>query len=184
LNKKPNSELVKLTLSGDGEAWRALHERYIKQAQFFARSEKNIPEADVDGLVNDSFAQAHEELGSLNNQSGFKAWYIQILRNKCNDFYNKRKKQPSSLQSEDVTMPSKSETPVDKLILEEECFQILDALFENNKEDLYVFYAREHYGILPKSIGEKRGREYTWVRKRLSDIKKKIRNILEKNDNV
>lgn len=106
----PDSELISLTLAGDGSAYGQLVGRFQKKIYRVAYAiVRDEMEADI--VTQDTFVQAYTHLGRFEGRSGFETWLTRIAINRSRDSLRKRKW--ISLSSPDEESRDRTFEPVD-----------------------------------------------------------------------
>jgi RNA polymerase sigma-70 factor (ECF subfamily) len=85
-----DSELIALTLAGDGAAYGALVERYQKKIYRVAFAILR-DETEADLVTQDAFVQAYTHLGAFEGRSSFDTWATRIVINRSRDSLRRRK---------------------------------------------------------------------------------------------
>lgn len=93
LNTMEDWVLVKKTLGGNKSAFGALMARYTPNIMGFLWNKINNPH-EMEDLAQEIFLTAYRKLGTLKKQSKFKAWLMQIAKNKVINFYRETSRKP------------------------------------------------------------------------------------------
>lgn len=85
-----DQELIARTLSGDGDAFAVLVDRYQKKVYRLACAILR-DEADADVVTQDTFVQAYTHLSKFEGRSGLETWLTRIAINQSRDVLRRRK---------------------------------------------------------------------------------------------
>ncbi|MFY0685608.1 MAG: RNA polymerase sigma factor [Cyclobacteriaceae bacterium] len=175
MHEKEDYYYIDQTLSGDTEAYRWLVDKYKDHSLRLAfQILKNIE--DAEDVVQDSFVKAFGSLKKFKKEAAFSTWLYRIVYNMSIDRTRKKKvqtvdiQQASSVSTEDTgTIDPKGELELLKKAMNELA----------NDESLII---QLHYleGKDMKEIGHIVGSSHAAVRKKISRVRIKLRNDLEK----
>lgn len=127
--------------------------------------------ADAEDVLQEIFLSAYTKFSLLKKESSFKAWILEIARNKCNDYYRKKALQ-NEVSFDEVT---------DKLLLDgkwgvgDDFFvrEIMNKLCEQDRFILYLYYWQD----LPyNKISNKLNIPVGTVKSRIYNAKKNFKN--------
>jgi RNA polymerase sigma-70 factor (ECF subfamily) len=80
-----DAQLVSGCRNGDGDAWRALVDRYSRYVYAITVQAFRLPDADADDVFQEVFARAYEHLEKLRDDSALRPWLAQLTRRLCID---------------------------------------------------------------------------------------------------
>lgn len=101
MNEISESHLIELVKQGDTQAYEELYQRYHKLAFYYAyKLCKN--DADAKDIVQESFIEIYRSIGSLKENSFFKAWMYKIVSSKSKKLFRKNKHITSDFENEAV----------------------------------------------------------------------------------
>ena len=140
--------------------------------------------ADADDILQETYITAFTKYTTLKNLNGFKAWILQIAKNKINDFYRKRH---SEVSIDDVILENAISPNRYGLNITEIVQETLELLDEKNAKILQLFYIEKYTqaeiaSILNIPIGTVKSRLYTAKKhfKEAYPYKKGEKNMLPK----
>ncbi len=97
--------------------------------------------ADADDVLQETLLAAHRAFGTLRDHALFKAWLIRIAKNKCTDYY--RRKRDATLSLDELTTPLFFYDRCG-MYTEDAVSDALAMLNENSKQILYLYYFKEY----------------------------------------
>uniref|UniRef100_UPI004056E4E8 RNA polymerase sigma factor n=1 Tax=Acetatifactor sp. TaxID=1872090 RepID=UPI004056E4E8 len=116
------------------ESFLAEYRREIERFVYFKISSK----ADADDVLQEVYLAAFQKFYMLSNKSNFKAWVISIARNKCNDYYRRKRNQ------EDVSFEEIEECALTAsrygYIEQKLVYDTIDSLSDNDRQILSLFF--------------------------------------------
>ncbi len=187
LNKMANDEtLVKLTLSGDNDAYGQLVRKY-QSAVYGLCYHLAGNFADAQDLTQEAFVLAYQDLYQLREPSKFASWLNQVTRNVCRMWL--RKKNDNLLSIEDASevdfIDQKTPSPLEEMEKEEMrqfVRQAINTLSERNRLAVTLFYMD---GLSYKDIGDFLGISVSTVKSRLHEARKQLKEeffkVVKKN---
>lgn len=98
-----------------------------------------LPCVDADDVLQEIYFTAYQNFPALKNKSVFKAWILQIARNKCRDYYRQRaalQEIPMDMQSMQIRSSDSRHGVLEQLPVRD----TLRLLCEKDRQILYLFY--------------------------------------------
>ncbi len=96
---------------------------------------------DADDVLQEIYLAAYQKFGQLKKENAFKAWILQIARNKCKDYFRRKAIEfEIPLESITDTELSDSRYGIAEISLARES---LDGLDDKDKEILFLYYWKE-----------------------------------------
>lgn len=170
----PDESTVRCVLDGDAHAFRDLVLRH--QASVCATIRALRPHStDWEDLAQDAFVSAYRHLATFDARKGtFRTWLLAIARNHCRT----ASARPSYLSAAVVHEAIDDRTP-DRLAMESECFERLDAgLAGLPEEQRLTFVLVELQGFSHQEAAEASGVAVGTVKSRLSRAREWMREVL------
>ena len=134
-------ELIRLSRSGDWNAFEALLERYrtlLSRTAFLTKRDRDTAQ----DVVQEALVQTWRDLPSYRPQGSFKAWMVTILLNKARKHYRRIRVETVALE-EAVEAPENSDGPEETMESEEEAHRlrlVIESLSSNHREALVLRY--------------------------------------------
>jgi RNA polymerase sigma-70 factor (ECF subfamily) len=170
-----DAEVIRQVQCGNGNAFRALVERY--QCAVYALAGQLLPDAhEADDAAQDAFVQAYHHLDSFDPRRGcFSTWLLAITRNTC---LNRRKRRRDATLA---TLPELAVTRGPGVELEwAETFARLDAALARLPVDQRVVFVLAELHELPLAeVARIEQVRLGTVKSRLSRAKAKLRAVIE-----
>ncbi len=173
--ERTDSELVKMCLNGDNEAFSELISRYKRLIYSVAyKFSKN--EEEVNDMAQEAFIKIYRSLSRYDDQYKFSTWSVKVATNICLDHVRRRKPEAVSLQ--EVENFTGSGNSPEEYYLRKEKSQVLKDAIDDLPEIYRVPIVMYHQkGMSYKEIAE-------YLDKPMSIIKNRIfraRNTLRQN---
>lgn len=173
--ERTDSELVKMCLNGDNEAFSELISRYKRLIYSVAyKFSKN--EEEVNDMAQEAFIKIYRSLSRYDDQYKFSTWSVKVATNICLDHVRRRKPEAVSLQ--EVENFTGSGNFPEEYYLRKEKSQVLKDAIDDLPEIYRVPIVMYHQkGMSYKEIAE-------YLDKPMSIIKNRIfraRNTLRQN---
>jgi RNA polymerase sigma-70 factor (ECF subfamily) len=131
-----DGELVASCRSGDGDAWRALVERFSRYVNAIATQAFRLPPHAAEDVFQEVFARTYEHLNSLRNDEAIRPWIEQLTRRLCIDYLRSRSREVLSDEIESAEVEETLSLLVEALSVQqalaglpEPCGEILDRFF-------------------------------------------------------
>lgn len=174
-----DSDLVERARLGEREAFELLLRRHIRAAYAVALAALADP-ADADDCCQDAFITALQKLDGLREADRFKAWLLQIVRNRAIDFRRKGATgTATSLERvADVAGPGNPSEDASRSQLRERLIRALRTLPEREQE---IVILHDVEGWRHREISEKLGIPEGTVRYLLSMARRALRAELEEH---
>jgi RNA polymerase sigma factor (sigma-70 family) len=146
-----DANLVARCREGDGDAWRALVERFSRYVYAISVQAFRLPEHEAEDVFQEVFARVYERLDTLRDDDAVRPWIGQLTRRLCIDRLRAgAKEQPAEEELEDVP----AEDTLSELEQAFDVHEALAALPENCREILDSFFARdESYRTIGNTLG-------------------------------
>ncbi len=113
------------------------HKSVIERYVYYRISNKD----DADDIMQEIYMTAFQKFSTLKNINSFKAWIIEIAKNKCRDYYR------SIAKSEELSFYNFLQTDFEQsrygIAEQTDVFEVLSSLKMLDKEILYLFYYLE-----------------------------------------
>ena len=167
--------IINLAKNGDIEALENIVREY-KTEMYSIAVVRLKNEADVEDAIQETLFDIYKSLWYLKRVTCFKPWIIRILINNCNDIIRQKKESVLSFEDSIVnTLPDK-ENEYLKLEGEQNFFEMIDFLNEEEKTIITMRYSQD-FSITEMSqiLNIREGT----LRMRICRIKEKIRNRYE-----
>lgn len=183
-----DTEIIRLVMSGDVNAFEKLVERY--QSHVFAVVGRHVPKHGLDEVAHDVFVRAYRGLSGFSGKSGFKAWLSGIATRACYDFwraaYRNRETPLSSLTDDHrkwLENALSTDAAADELARRADAVEILDyALDRLSAEDRMIVNLIYFEGHSHKETAALLGWSVANVKIRAWRIRKKLYcSLMEKN---
>lgn len=143
----------------------------------FARN-KIKKDCDINDIIQETVIKIYKYRCCLKDQSRFKSWYMSILRNECNRYYNKQRKENMLLEKiysvNEIITIDYSINDFENSINFHELLKILD---EVDKEIILLYY-QCNYPI--KDISLVLGINVNTIKSKLKRSKEKLKEIKKK----
>ncbi|MBN2379223.1 sigma-70 family RNA polymerase sigma factor [candidate division WOR-3 bacterium] len=131
-----DAEAIRLTVTGDKEAFAVIVARYTERAYRMALYILGS-EQDAMDVSQDAFIRAYRNLKRFDLARPFFPWFARILRNLCYNYYNRRKRRMTyDIENFQIALPSKGITPETRLALN----KALSELSPQDREIIGKFY--------------------------------------------
>ena len=134
-------DLIRLSQSGDSNAFEALLERYrtlLSRTAFLTTRDRSTAQ----DVLQEALVQVWRDLPSYRPHGSFKAWILKILLNKARKHYRRRRVETVALD-EAIEAPENSNGPEEALQGKEEAQLLrlaLERLSSNHREALVLRY--------------------------------------------
>ena len=86
LETKKDDEIVLLTLHESANYFEIIISRYKDKLKRYILRISNIPQEDIDDLIQDIFLSVYENLNSFNTSLSFSSWIYRIAHNRTINF--------------------------------------------------------------------------------------------------
>lgn len=169
-------ELIRLSQSGDWDAFEALLECYralLSRTAFLTTRDRGTAQ----DVLQEALVQVWRDLPSYRHHGSFKAWMLKILLNKARKHYRKKQVDTVALEKA-IEAPESSDGPEEILEREEEARlmrQALELLSPNHREVLVLRYYNDL--TVPEIARVLACREGT-IKSRLSRALRRLERIL------
>ena len=169
-------ELVRLSQSGDWNAFETLLERYrmlLSRTAFLTTRDADT----AYDLLQEALVQVWRDLPSYRPHGSFKAWMLKILLNKARKHYRRIRVETVALE-EAIEAPQDSDGPEDMMEREEEAHRLrlaLERLSSNHREALVLRYYND---LTVPEIAKVLGCREGTVKARLSRALSRLEQIL------
>jgi len=163
---------------GDPAAWDTLFRRYQLPLYVYAFELVHDEQTSLD-IVQETFIQAAQHIGSLRQDDKFAGWLFGIAHQKCVQRWRRQTREESALEELGVVPPELSAGPDDVLIrqeCEEEFMRLLNQLPPPQRAVLLLHFV-EDFSI--EQIAEITGAVAGTVKSRLHYAKKGLRKLME-----
>ncbi len=179
-------ELVKMTLSGDRQAYGGLVEKYQQRIYAIAFGVLHNREDALD-VSQDVLIKAYRKLSYFRGASSFYTWLYRIAVNMAIDYRRKRKKVveveyddhiDSDDESDKPSLQTSAENPAETLERKELNDIVMNAIGSLPDEQKTVLILREVEGLAYEEIAKVTGVSIGTVMSRLHYGRKKLRDIL------
>ncbi len=173
-------ELIRLSQSGDWDAFEALLECYrtlLSRTAFLTTRDRGTAQ----DVLQEALVQVWRDLPSYRHHGSFKAWMLKILLNKARKHYRKKQVDTVALE-EAMEAPGNSDEPEETLEREEEAHlmrQALELLSPNHREVLVLRYYNDL--TVPEIARVLTCREGT-IKSRLSRALSRLERILSDSE--
>lgn len=178
---KPEEELIQETLSGDGQAYGQLVDRY-KDRLFNAMLNVVGNYDEAEDVVQDSFVQAYVKLHTFQGNSKLFTWLYRIAFNNALSRQRRRRHDLSIEQSREITgsdPEDRTEAPDQPLIREERVEMVHTALQMLTEEHRVILVLREMQDTSYEDIADILNINIGTVRSRLSRARNQLKLQLE-----
>jgi RNA polymerase sigma-70 factor, ECF subfamily len=174
-------ELIQQALSGSGDAYGLLVERY--QDRLFNAMLHIVGSADeAEDIVQDSFVQAYVKLDTFRGQSRFFTWLYRIAFNNALSRRRKRRVDASIEQGREATggdPVDRHEAPEEPLLRQERVATVTAALQRLSEEHRAILVLREMQDLPYEEIAEILSINIGTVRSRLSRARNQLHDLLK-----
>jgi len=131
-----DAEAIRLTITGDKEAFAVIVARYTERAYRMALYILGS-EQDAMDVSQDAFIRAYRNLKRFDLSRPFFPWFARILRNLCYNYYNRRKRRMAyNIDDFQIAQPSKGISQDTKFALN----KALAGLSPQDREIIGKFY--------------------------------------------
>ena len=178
-----DSQLVRLVLDGDTEAFNDLVERH--QSRAYNLCVRMLGDADAAAdVAQDAFISAYKHLPSLRGE--FRPWLMRIVANGCRDMLRSQKRRPSvslDLERDDDDTPAMQladtgDGPEAALMKSELQKTIAGALAEIPDDQREVVILSDIQGLSYQEIADMTGINIGTVKSRLNRARSRLRELL------
>jgi RNA polymerase sigma-70 factor (ECF subfamily) len=178
-----DSQLVRLVLDGDTEAFNDLVERH--QSRAYNLCVRMLGDADAAAdVAQDAFISAYKHLPSLRGE--FRPWLMRIVANGCRDVLRSQKRRPSvslDLERDDDDTPAMQladtgDGPEAALMKSELQKTIAGALAEIPDDQREVVILSDIQGLSYQEIADMTGINIGTVKSRLNRARSRLRELL------
>jgi RNA polymerase sigma-70 factor (ECF subfamily) len=186
--ERDDAELVRLTLSGDADAFGILVERYrVRLYRFIARYTNDAE--DARDVTQEVFLKVHTALDSYDPTYKFSTWLFRIAGNAAIDHLRRRKVRPLPLelpQGEDgeprIAEPrEKRPDPLEDLTRRRQREALAEAI-GRLPDDYRELISLRHYGEMAyEEIAELKGMPLGTVKNKLFRARQALRDLLPKD---
>jgi RNA polymerase sigma factor (sigma-70 family) len=156
---------------GDERAFAALVEAYSSRIRTLVRFTLDR-DADVDDVVQDTFAAAWRDLPSLHELDRFGPWLFAIARNRCRDAMKGAARRERATDDETLTNlvgHAESRSP-----LTDELHDAVRALPRSERDATRLFYFE---GLTVREIAQRHGSPTGTVKRQLHDARRRLRRV-------
>jgi RNA polymerase sigma-70 factor (ECF subfamily) len=178
-----DEEIVRLVNLGEHRFYEMIIRRYNQRLYRIARG-MNIPDADCDDLIQQTYISAFENLKQFRGESRFSTWLTRILINHCLMFKRKPKRHAEDtldlIEKFSSSMISDLPGPDDSLFRSEMKKLLEEAIGHLQEEQRIVYVMRELEGLSVKETSECLGLTESNVKVRLHRAKAALRTYLER----
>lgn len=126
---------------------------------------------DAEDVLQEVYLVAYQQYGTLRDKSRFKAWLLQIAKNKCKDYFRKK------LKAEEISLEEVSDAQLEKsrqgIVVSTLVQDTMEQLVEKNRQLLWMYYFCEMSQV---EIAERLGVPVGTVKSRLHYAKKEFRD--------
>ena len=175
MNMQSDSELVKVALNGDRQAYGRLFERHERSVQAVALAVLGDYHAAQDA-VQEAFVKAYRKLGSLRKGSAFGAWVREIARREAirisRGMRRRKNTEQLAVEASDGSNDGRIDGPNR---------QLLDGVMRLPKHERVVLMLRYFDDQPVKMISEMTGRSVGTVRMQLSRAHAHLHKWLKEN---
>jgi RNA polymerase sigma-70 factor, ECF subfamily len=181
-----DSELIRRTLAGDGEAFDAIvrrHQRRIYRVAWAILRD----EAEADSVTQDAFVQAYRHLKRFEGRSGLETWLTRIVVNRARDVLRGRKRwnfvpwaRMDGTGTAGEPEPSDGRADPERLVMAAQLSSAIDRAVEDLSGQQRVVFTLRHFEDRPmEEIAEMLGMKPATARVHLFRALKKVRRRLE-----
>ena len=169
-------ELIRLSQSGDWNAFEALLERYrtlLSRTAFLTTRDRDTAQ----DVLQEALVQVWRDLPSYRPYGSFRAWMLKILLNKARKHYRRRRVETVALE-EAIEAPENSDGPEETMEREEEARQLrlaLERLSSNHREALVLRYYND---LTVPEIAKVLGCRGGTIKSRLSRAMSRLRQVM------
>lgn len=183
-NIKEDNELIDDYLSGDGEAFEKLLQKYLKPVYNFIFRLTNDRSA-VDDLAQDTFIKAWRNIKRFKRDKNFKTWIFTIAKNTAYDYLKKKKNIPFSnfLDEEGNSVLDNlgdSEILPDELLAQAESAKLIEKKLNEipiNYRTILLLCYKEDFTF--QEIAKILGKPYNTIKSQHQRALAKLKRILE-----
>ncbi len=170
-----DSELVKIALSGDRQAYGRLFQRYQRSVQAIALAVLGDYHAAQD-VTQEAFVTAYTKLGGLRKGSSFGPWIQKIARREAIRIGRAIKQQKNAQPPAEGAIAPPNDGKID-----EANRQLLDAVMRLSKHEREVIMLRYFEDHSIRTIGEMTARPIGTVRMQLSRARARLQQWLKES---
>ncbi len=123
-----------------------LIDRYDRKLFYYIKRLINIPDMDIEDLVQEAFIKAYQNLNDFDQSLKFSSWIYRIAHNETISYYRKHKRQieyaaidPDKLLDR-IVSDFKHQEKVDRKILTDQISQVVHSLPEKYRDVLILKY--------------------------------------------
>jgi RNA polymerase sigma-70 factor, ECF subfamily len=174
--EESDEELVRRTREGDAAAFDALVRRHLRAAYAVALARVGRP-ADADDVVQEAFVSALEQLERCRHPDRFRAWLLQIVRNRALNV-RRSERLREGFPLEDAAGMSGGEDPSHDAAREELRRRLLEALGGLTATEREVVLLFDFEGLRHREIAAQLGITEGSARVHLSNGRRKLRERL------
>lgn len=189
---KDDSEIVKIILDWDINAFSIIMDRYEKKLLSYISKKTNLSVEDAENLLQDIFIKVYKKLNYYNSSYTFNAWIYKIAYNAILDNYKKKDKWNhvsldlnideewnNSLLDLIEDKNANIEDNLKKQELNKKIFEIINSLDEKYKEVIILKYMED---LKYEEISDVLKIPYNTVGTLINRAKKQIKQLVEKSD--
>jgi RNA polymerase sigma-70 factor (ECF subfamily) len=132
----PDADLVRRCRDGDGDAWRALVERYGRYVHAIVTRGYGLHGDDAEDTFQEVFTRVFERLGTLREPDALRPWIAQMTRRCCVDRLRVRRAEPLDAISDEAPAPevlAELDEALDVRLalarLSDDCAEVIDRFF-------------------------------------------------------
>ena len=175
MDVESDSELVRIAVSGDRQAYGRLFQRHERSVLASALAVLGDYHTAQD-VAQEAFVVAYAKLGTLRKRSSFGAWVRKIARREAIDIRRRRRRGPAAAPSApEVCEPSQDGC------LDEQSRLLLEAVTRLPRHEQEVLTLRYFDGHSVKTISEMTGRPVGTVTMQLSRARSRLHKWLKEN---
>lgn len=168
---------VEKAINGDKEAFSKIIKLYENKLYIITKSRISNNE-DIKDVIQETIMYAYKNIKKLKHVEKFNSWITTILINNCNKIYLKNKLKPVSYEDNQLDNINLSQDNCyDSLHNDLDFFMLIDFLNIDDKTLISMYYLQ---GYTTKEISEILKVNESTIRSRISNVRNKIKNKLEK----
>jgi len=176
-----DSQLVRLTISGDGKAYETLVRRYQKLVYnvLFQMVQSHEQAAD---LTQETFAKAYRGLKTFIDGASFKPWLLRIATNNCLNELRRKSQVVDSLEAMLEENPHAEpvsrenvEAMVEMRMTQQDLVKAMTQLTPSQRQ---IFVLRYSYDLSYEEISQTTGLPLTTIKPILFRVREKLRKLM------
>jgi RNA polymerase sigma-70 factor (ECF subfamily) len=168
--------LVARAVGGDQSAYEVLVRRHFAAAYSVALALTGVPQ-DAEDVCQDALVQGYQRLGECRSPDRFRAWLIQIVRNRAHNYRRYQFLRRTSALDE-VREPESEDSPSRDVELADLRARLLHALRNISRIQREVVVLHDLEGFSHGDVAEALGISEMMSRQHLSAARKKLRAML------